>query len=108
MIEVSELLKYFEIEEITKLPLKILCKSINSIPLLINGERSLVRAFASISVRLLTEHHLECLRLKGGCTGSSESTHVQMVHCWKSHVAAQIIYLASGKQKVQLKTKTLI
>ena len=25
-------------------------------------------------VKLLTEHHLEFLRLKGGCTGSSEST----------------------------------
>ena len=25
-------------------------------------------------VKLLTEHHLEFLRLKGGCRGSSEST----------------------------------
>ena len=25
-------------------------------------------------VKLLTEHHLEYLSLKGGCTGSSEST----------------------------------
>ena len=33
--------------------------------------------------KLLTEHHLECLSLKGGCTGSSESTHVKMPHCWK-------------------------
>ena len=32
----------------------------------------------------LTEHHLEFLSLKGGCTGSSESTHVKMLHCWKS------------------------
>ena len=29
-------------------------------------------------VKLLTEHHLEFLSLKGGCTGSSESTHVKM------------------------------
>ena len=29
--------------------------------------------------------------LKGGCTGSSESTLVKMPHCWKSHVVAQII-----------------
>ena len=26
-------------------------------------------------VKLLTEHHLEFLSLKEGCTGSSESTH---------------------------------
>ena len=36
-------------------------------------------------VKLLTEHHLEFLSLKGGCTGSSESTLVKMPHCWKSH-----------------------
>ena len=42
-------------------------------------------------VKLLTEHHLEFLSLKGRCTGSSESTHVKMPHCWKSHVAAQIV-----------------
>ena len=29
-----------------------------------------------MSVKLLTEHHLEILSLKGGCRGSSESTHV--------------------------------
>ena len=29
-------------------------------------------------VKLLTEHHLEVLSLKGGCRGSSESTHVKM------------------------------
>ena len=39
-------------------------------------------------VRLLTEHHLEFLCLKGGCTGLCESTHVKMPHCWKSHVTA--------------------
>ena len=42
-------------------------------------------------VKLLTEHHLEFLSLKGDCTGSSESTHVKMPHCWKSHVMAHII-----------------
>ena len=31
--------------------------------------------------------------LKGGYTGSSESTHVKMQHCWKSHVMAQFIWL---------------
>ena len=44
-------------------------------------------------VKLLTEHHLELLSLKGACTGSSESTPVKMPHCWKSHVAAQIYVL---------------
>ena len=39
-------------------------------------------------VKLLTEHHLEFLSLKGGCTGSSESTHVKMPHCSKSHAMA--------------------
>ena len=43
-------------------------------------------------VKLLTEHHLEFLSLKGGCRGSSESTHVKMPHCWKSHALAQFIF----------------
>ena len=45
-----------------------------------------------MSVKLLAEHHLEFLSLKGGCTGLSESTLslVKMPHCWKSHVTAQI------------------
>ena len=43
-----------------------------------------------MSVMLLTEQHLEFLSLKGGCTGSSESTLVKIPHCWKSHVAAHI------------------
>ena len=38
-------------------------------------------------LRLLTEHHLESLSFKGGCTGSSESTLVKIPHCWKSHVS---------------------
>ena len=41
-------------------------------------------------VKLLTEHHLEFLSLKGCCTGSSESTHVKMPYCWKSHATAQL------------------
>ena len=45
----------------------------------------------SMVVKLLTEHHLECLSLKGGCRGSSESTLVKMPHCWKSHVTAYIV-----------------
>ena len=38
----------------------------------------------SMNVKLLTEHNLEFLRLKGGCTGSPESRLVKMLHCWKS------------------------
>ena len=39
-------------------------------------------------VKLLTEYHLGFLSLKGGRTGSSESTHVKMPHCWKSPTLA--------------------
>ena len=41
-------------------------------------------------LKLLPEHHLKCLSLKGCYTCSSESTHVKMPHFWKSHVAALI------------------
>ena len=41
-------------------------------------------------VKLLTEHDLEFLNLKRGCTGSSESTLIKMPHCWKAHVLAII------------------
>ena len=56
---------------------------------------NLIRTFASrfeysMTVKLLSEHHLEFLSLIGGCTGSSESTLVKMPRC-KSHVAAQFI-----------------
>ena len=44
-----------------------------------------------MNVKLLTEHHLEFLSLKGGYTGSSESTPVKMPHCLKLHVAAHFI-----------------
>ena len=40
-------------------------------------------------VKLLNEHNLEFLSLKGGCTGSSESTLVKMPHCWTSHAMGQ-------------------
>ena len=56
--------------------------------------RSLIRAFAtewidySMSVKLLTEHYYTFLGLKGGYTGSSESTLVTIPHWWKLHVAA--------------------
>ena len=43
-----------------------------------------------MTVKLLTDNHLEFLSLKRGCTGFSESTLVKIPHCWKSHVTAQI------------------
>ena len=43
-----------------------------------------------MSIKLLIEHHLEFLSLKGGCAGSFESFHVKMPHRWKSHVTAQL------------------
>ena len=41
-------------------------------------------------VKLLAKHHLEFLSFKGGCRGSSESTHVKMPHRRKSRVLAHI------------------
>ena len=64
-----------------------------------------------MSVKLLTEHRLEFVSLKGGCTGSSESTLVRMPHC----VAAQfMIYwlradaISQRKGKIQTSTTNLI
>ena len=45
-------------------------------------------------VKLLTEHHLEFLSLKGGYMGSSESTLVKMSNCWKSHATYHIIFFS--------------
>ena len=45
-----------------------------------------------MTVKLLTERHLEFLSLKGGYTGSPEATLVKMPHCWKSHVAAHFTF----------------
>ena len=52
-----------------------------------------------MTVELLTEHNLEFLSLKGDCTGLSESIHVKMPHCWKSHVSAQMYYHGQSSQK---------
>ena len=56
-------------------------------------------------VKLLAEHHLECLSLKGGCRGSSESTHVKMPHCWKSHALAQFIIVIRTQNIIGSKRK---
>ena len=45
----------------------------------------------SLSVKLLTEHHLEFLSLKICYIGSSECTLVKIPHCWKSHVTPQLL-----------------
>ena len=39
---------------------------------------------------------MEFLSLKGGCTGSSESTLVKIPHCWKSHVTAQLYFFVNS------------
>ena len=60
-------------------------------------------------VKLLTEHHLEFLSLKGGFTGSSESTLVKMSNCLKSHAAALISLVHSHfKERVVVKSMSLI
>ena len=41
-----------------------------------------------MSVKLLNELNLEFLSLTGDCPGSSESTLVKMLDCWKSHATA--------------------
>ena len=60
-----------------------------------------------MTVELLTEHHLEFLSLKGGYTASSESTLVKMPHCWKSHVAAHILFKLMDKVITILDSKYL-
>ena len=49
-----------------------------------------------MSVNLLSELHLEFPSLKGGCTGSSESTLVKMPHCWNSHVAIYVVAVVAA------------
>ena len=61
-----------------------------------------------MSVKLLSEHHLEFLSLKGGYTGSSESTLVKMSHCWKSGVKAQIILKVKISCNIQVTAAVMI
>ena len=57
------------------------------------SEQSICKSLEySVTVKLLTEQHLEFLSLTGGYTGSSESIHVKMPHCLKSHAAAQLLF----------------
>ena len=45
-----------------------------------------------MTVKLLTEHNLEFLSFKGGCTGLSESTLVKMPHCCTAQMLSFFIY----------------
>ena len=70
-----------------------------------------------MSVKLLNEHYLEFLHLKGGCRGSSESTHVKMPYYMSlatrqhfvPHVSDMVIYLICSMSSLDtgflLKTK---
>ena len=51
-----------------------------------------------MTVDLLTEHHLEFLNLKAGCTDLSESIHVKMPQCLKSHVAVHLSNVITRSQ----------
>ena len=53
-----------------------------------------------MTIKLLTEHNFEFLRLKAGCRGSSESTHVKMPHCWKSHALAHMMF-SKGEVRIE-------
>ena len=44
----------------------------------------------SMNIKLLTDHRLEFLSLKGGCRCLSRSTLIKLPYCWKSQVAAQM------------------
>ena len=48
-----------------------------------------------MTIKLLIKQHFDFLSLTRGCLGSSESTHVKISHCWKSHVTAQICLYGS-------------
>ena len=64
------------------------------------GSNQSARIEYFMSVKLLTEHHLEFLSLKESCTGSSESTLIKMPHCWKSSVTAHMNNLQRLKYNV--------
>ena len=55
----------------------------------VQSDQSLCKLLVySLTLRLLIEHNLESLSLKGGYIDLSESTFIKMPHCWKSHVVA--------------------
>ena len=50
-----------------------------------------------MTVKLLTEHLSRFLSIKEGCTCQSESTLVELPHCWKSHVQAHMYFEGENK-----------
>ena len=58
-------------------------------------------------VKLQTEHHLEFLSFKRGCTDSSESRLVKMPHCLKSHVTAHLSVTDIWMHRLRLRLNTL-
>ena len=63
-----------------------------------------------MTVKLLTEHHLEILSFKGGCRGSYESTHIKMPHCTRLKLLIRSILLKgmSNSMQVYLKISLLL
>ena len=59
----------------------------------------------SMSFKLLAEHHLELLSLKGGWTCSSESTLVKIPHCWKSSATAHYSNYIKVKTRAKIRTQ---
>ena len=71
-----------------------------------------------MGVKLLTEHRSEFVSLKGGCTGSSESTLVRMPHCVAAHFMIYWLradaydtlgtFISQRKGKIQTSTTNLV
>ena len=84
-------MKYEPVHEISN---NVICdkQSLRSACAYVQSDQSLCLSLEySMTVKLLSEHHLEFLHLKGGCTGLPESTNVKMPHCWKLlHVTAHM------------------
>ena len=55
-------------------------------------------------LKLMNEHDWEFLSLTRDCPGSSESTLVNMPHCWKSHATVQIISPACSPTNLPVST----
>ena len=53
--------------------------------------------------KLLIEHHLEFLSLKGGCRGSSESTIVKIDKKYVSLYWKEYVFLRKQKNKISVK-----
>ena len=71
----------FEYEPVHEISNNVVCATSKTSdqPALKQSDQSLCKSLEySMIVKVLTEHHLEFLRIKGGCRGSSESTHVKM------------------------------